>query len=104
MRLFEVKLRNGKKGYLFDGRWKHIVREHPTMMNSLLRVEETVMNPMESYVDEKEVVVYLRYYKDAPIVTKYLTVIVKYLNGEGLLLQPFTQREGNNESKDAPIL
>lgn len=86
MRIFEIRDRSGRLIYLTDEQWKHIAKEHPEI-NRIEDIEETLKNPLKitTYEYDNSIKYYYKYFKERKI-TKYLMVIVKYLNGEGFVI------------------
>lgn len=89
--IFEIEDRYGRKVYLSKERWKHILSEHPYMINKLEDIKDTIICPLTvkgSKYDEK-----VRfYYKQFKENKKYLFVPVKYLNGKGFIITSFFVR------------
>lgn len=85
--IFEIIDKSGRKIYLTNERWKHIVAEHPEMQNKLEFIKETLINP-HKIIDHSFSIDNLKYYYHHFKTTKYkyLRVIVKYLNGKGFII------------------
>ena len=86
-KILEIKDKTGRKIYLTDERWTHILK-HPEMANQLGRIEETLMHPnkITTIVQDKDVRFYFRFYKDRK---EFLFISVKYLNGDGYIITSF---------------
>ena len=86
MSLFEITDKNGKKIRLAKERWSHIRIEHPNVENQE-EIIETLQKPDKILKDEREEVEnFFKYFKHKKWKSKFLKVVVKYLNGEGFIL------------------
>ena len=88
MKLFEVTDKSGRTIYITRERWSHIASEHPAVADRVEEIKEALSTPLairESENDPK-VRLYYRYYKNIKLKEKYLLVVVKYLNGEGVII------------------
>ena len=90
MRVFEVKDKSGRKIYLTDERWKHILK-HPEMQDKLAieRIKESLLNPVKIIDVDEDVRYYYKHYKDIRSKARYLRTIVKYLNEEGFIISSY---------------
>jgi len=91
MKLFEIKDKTGKIIYLTGERWKHISSEHPIVVNDIENIKEVLINPLvvKESIYDVNVNFYYRYYKEKKLRSKYLMVVVKYLNGEGFVITSY---------------
>ncbi len=90
-RIFEIRDKSGRNIYLTDERWKHINQEHPEVAPYLEEIKDTLKYPMKinKYELAENVRYYYRYFKEK---TKYLLVIVKYLNNHGFVITAYFVR------------
>ena len=89
MRLFEVNDKTGRMIYLTQERWKHILREHPSLGNCLEFIKQTLIKPLTIKQSTSDSYVYLYYQHRNTFPKRYLLVVVKYLNGEGFIITSF---------------
>lgn len=90
--IFEVKDKTGRKIRLTKKQWNHITAKHSYMANRLKDIEKNLTNPtliIPHKFDEKMRNYYL-YYKN---ISRYLLVLVKYLNGDGYVATSFITRK-----------
>ena len=87
MKVLEINDKTGKKVYLTNERYRHILK-HPHTHNILEEIRETLETPLKvvDYTLEEEIKFYYRYYKEKKSKARFLRVIVKYLNGEGFIV------------------
>ncbi len=79
--IFEIKVKDGRKIRLPQKQWSHINQRHPNV--EVQYIEETLNNPTNTIFDEENnITLYYKYFKHRKESTKYLKVMVKYLNGE----------------------
>ena len=95
MRIFEFKDKNGKIIYLTKERWSHINIEHPEIADYIEEFNEILSNPTKifDYQHNKYIKYYYKYFKDRKEKSKYLLIIVKYLNGEGFIITAYFVRQ-----------
>lgn len=89
--IFEIQDKSGRKIHLSKEQWKHITSPsspHAYMANYLGEVKETLLKPdkVSESAHEESKMLYYKYYK---INSKYLRVIVKYLNGKGYVITAY---------------
>ncbi len=90
--IFEVTDKNGRKVKLTKERWSHIRIEHPNV-ESFEEVVESIQNPDKIIKDEREGVEYFfKYLKHKKWKSKFLKVVVKYINKEGSVLSAYFAR------------
>ncbi len=87
--VFEVIDKTGRKIYLSKERWKHITIEHSNV--TMWHIEETIVN-YQKIITNKDVNNYYAYFKDKKEKSKYLKVVVKYLNGNGFIITAYFVR------------
>ncbi len=84
--IFEIIDKTGRKVRLTKERWTHIRIEHPNVDNPE-EIMMTLQRPDKIINDEREDVDYFfRYFKHKKWKSKYLKVVVKYINEEGSIL------------------
>ena len=90
MIVFEILDKNKRRIHLTDERYRHIT-EHPGMQNRLDYIKETLEKPLKTIRCgiNGDIVYYYKYYKNIKLKTKYLMVIVKYLNDEGFIISAY---------------
>ena len=90
MVVLEVIDKSGRKIYLTDERWKHILK-HPEMQDkqAIERIKESLVKPLKVVDVDEDVKYYYKYYKNMKSKAKYLRTIVKYLNGEGFVISSY---------------
>ena len=84
--IFEITDKSGRKVRLTETQWKHVKHKHPDV-NELF-IEQTLQNPINIIIEENNVAIYYRYFKDKKIL-HYLKVMVKYLNGDGYVVTAY---------------
>ena len=92
--IFEIIDRLGRKIRLTKERSIHII-ERSEMAGQEERIRETLVNPdlIKGSVSDNSVLIYYRHYLDTPVTEKYLVVIEKVFNTEGVILTSyFTDR------------
>jgi len=92
--VFEVIDKSGRKIHLSKERWTHINTEHPELANYFEELKETLVNPSKitTYIYDENIKYYYKYLKEPNLTTKYLLVIVKYLNGKGFIITAYFMR------------
>lgn len=92
--ILEIADKTGRKIRLTQTQFQHILRKHPMMVNYLEEVKQTLQKPdkiIESTLEE-EARYYYRYFKHRASPSKFLLVVVKYLNGEGFIISTHWKR------------
>jgi len=95
--IFEVIDKTGRKIRLTKERWTHIsspISPHAYMTNYSEEIKETLMKPdkiVQSTSNENKTN-YYKYYKNRKSNSKFLKVIVKYLNGVGFVISSYFVR------------
>jgi hypothetical protein len=90
--VFEIIDKTGRKIHLSKERWgEHIRLEHPNIMNTY-EIEETLKNPDKMMNVEEDICHYYKYFKYRNLKSKYLKIIVKYLNGSGFVITAYFER------------
>ncbi len=87
-KIFEVKERTGRTIYLPRESWKHIVVRHPELVNWIEEIKETLVHPLfiNDDLTNDSIKYYHRRYKKRE---QYVLVIVRYLNGKGIIITSF---------------
>ncbi len=87
--LFEIIDKTGKKIRLTKKQFKHVIC-HKGMENYIEEIKETLKSPIKIVSHEiGELYDYYRYYKNRKNESKYLQVVVKYLNGHGFIITAY---------------
>jgi len=92
--IFEIIDKLGRKIRLTKERSIHII-ERSEMVGQEERIRETLVNPnlIKESVSDNSVLIYYKHYLDTPVTEKYLVVIEKVFNTEGVILTSyFTDR------------
>lgn len=90
--VFEVMDKSGRKIHLSKERWgEHIKLEHSDI-NDPSEIEFTLKNPDKVIEIKKNLCNYYKYFKHRDSKSRYLKVIVKYLNGEGFVVTAYYVR------------
>lgn len=93
--IFEVIDKTGRKIHLSKERWSHIRQEH-TQIDNIEEIENTLKKPVKIISHEEgELYDYYNYYKTKNSNSKYLKIVVKYLNGSGFVLTAYFVRNIN---------
>ncbi len=94
MRVFETEDMFGRLIYLSDERWKHINEEHPEVSEYIRQFDDVLKNPTKivPFAYDKDIFYYYKYFKLRQFRTRYLLLIVKYLNGEGFIITAYFVR------------
>lgn len=88
--IFEVVDKTGKKINLTKKQWKHIRRDHPDVKEE--EIEQTIKNSLKIVPEENNRFYYYQYFKQRKSKSKFIRVIVKYLNGEGFVITAYPVR------------
>ena len=84
--IFEIVDKTGRKIRLTKEQWSHI-REYHSNVEDPEEISQTIQQPDKIIFDEREDVFYFfKYFKHKKWKSKFLKVIVKYLNGDGFVL------------------
>lgn len=84
--LFEVINKSGRKIRLTKKQWSHIRQNHAEVEYPE-EIKETLENPDNVINDVRENVNnFYKYFKHKKHTSKFLKVIVRYLNGEGFII------------------
>ncbi len=90
--VFEIVDKSGRKVILTKDKWTHIRIVHSNVENSE-DITETLQKPDKVIHDEREEVVYFfKYFKYKKWKSKFLKVVVKYINEEGSILSAYFVR------------
>ena len=92
--IFEVIDKNDKLIHLSKERWLHISKEHPEVTSYIIRINEILRNPTKivSHIYNDDIKYFYRYIKEREQKSKYLLIIVKYLNGSGFIITTYFTR------------
>ena len=90
--IFEVEDKSGRKIHLSGERWKHLNQEHPEVAPYMEAIKDALINPLRivSYEYDENVCYYYKYFKQKQ--SRYLLVIVKYLNNHGFIITAYFVR------------
>ncbi len=89
--IFEVTDKKGRKIYLPRKQCTHINKGHLNI--NLEELKQTLINPLKILAREQEDLFdYYSYFKHKRTKSKYLKVVVKYLNGEGFVITSYFVR------------
>ncbi|PIN90720.1 hypothetical protein COU57_02590 [Candidatus Pacearchaeota archaeon CG10_big_fil_rev_8_21_14_0_10_32_14] len=93
MIVFEVIDKNGKVVHLSDERWSHI-RKYHVDVESFEEISEILKNPDNVIADEREkVTIFYKFFKNRDQKSRFLRVVVKYLNGSGFAMSAYFVRK-----------
>ncbi len=86
--------KNGRTIHLSDERWKHIISEHPEVSPFIQEFKTILKFPTKiiSVAYDDQVHYFYKYFKERKSSTKYLQIIVKYLNGNGFIITAYFVR------------
>ena len=85
--VFEVIDKSGRKIHLSKERRKHIKLDHPDVKEEEIKL--TLQKPVRVIDKRKNKHFYYQYFKYKKSPSKFLRVIVKYLNGEGFTISAY---------------
>lgn len=81
--IFEIVDKTGRKIILTSERWSHIRQKHG-LVEEPEEIQQTILAPDKSiFIEEKNKIYLYKYFKHKKQVSKFLKVVVKYLNGIG---------------------
>ena len=86
--VFEVKDKTGRKIRLTKKIWSKIRKKHYEIEDEELIIE-TLNKPDKIKDYDENIVYYYKYYKNRPLPKRFLLVIVKYLNGKGIVVTSY---------------
>jgi hypothetical protein len=92
--IFEILDKKGREISLTKERWTHItepISPHSYMSNYLEDIKQTIISPdniISSIYDNKKAN-YYKYFKNIQSKSKFLRVIVKYLNNHGFVISAY---------------
>lgn len=90
--IFEIKDKLGKDVHLSKERWRHIREYHPDV-ESYGEISETLQKPDKIISDEREEINnFYKYFKHKKQKSKFLKVVVKYLNSNGFVMSAYFTR------------
>jgi len=85
--IFEIIDKSKRRIYLSDERLKHIKRDHPDVEKEEIKL--TLQEPVKIIDKRKNKNFYYGYFKYKKLPSKFLRVIVNYLNGEGFVISAY---------------
>ena len=85
--IFEIIDKTGRKIRLTKEQWKHIQKKHPNLEINDIKI--AIKNSIVIYQIDGEIAVYYFYFKHRKEISKYLKIIVKYLNGKGYVITSY---------------
>ncbi len=89
MNVFEVIDKIGKRIRLTQKQWSHIRVEHEDLIEQE-DIKRALINPVKIIAHEiEDMQDYYTYFKHRKSSSKYLKVVVKYLNGEGFVITAY---------------
>lgn len=84
--ILEIVDKTGKKVILTQENWAHIRKKHG-LVEDPEEIQQTILTPDRTIViEERNKTFFYKYFKHKKHVSKFLKVIVKYLNDEGYIL------------------
>lgn len=87
--IFEIIDKSGRKIHLSKKRWgEHIKLEHPDI-NDASEIELVLKSPENVIEIKQDIYHYYKFFKHRNSKSKYLKVIVKYLNKEGFVITAY---------------
>ena len=91
--IFDVDDKSGRKIHLTRERWSYIRKKHPEV-ETPEEIEEVIKKPdiTKAHPDDKGALIIYKYNKNKPISIRYLTVMIKYLNGTGFVVTAYGRR------------
>ncbi len=85
--IFEITDKTGRKIRLTKECWSHVRRDHPNVDEE--EITQTLTKPLQIILKGKNKIFYYSYFKHKKQKSKYLRVIVNYLNGEGFIITAY---------------
>ena len=90
--IFETIDKTGKKVILTKERWSHIRQKHG-LVESPEEIQQTLTNPIKTFfIEEKNKTYFYNYFKHKKHKSKFLKVVVKYLNDQGYIKSAYFTR------------
>ena len=84
--IFEVTDKTGRKILLTKKQWNHIRQHHAEVENSE-EISETILKPDKIILDEREGVEnFYKFFKHKKQKSKFLKIVVKFLNNKGFII------------------
>lgn len=87
MNLFEITDKTGRNIHLSSERWKHIRRDHPDVREE--EINPTLQKPIKIVDKGNNKHFYYQYFKYKKISSRFLKVIVNYLNRRGFVITAY---------------
>jgi len=88
--IFEIKDKTGRRIYLSKERWSHIKQDHPNVREEEIHL--TLQKPMKIIDKGDNKYFYYQYFKYKKQSSRFLRVIVNYLNEEGFVITAYFVR------------
>lgn len=85
--IFEITDKTGRKIHLSKERGSHIKKDHPDVEEEEIKL--TLQKPIKIIYKGKNKHFYYQYFKYKKFPSKFIRVIVKYLNGEGFVISAY---------------
>ncbi|MBI5064955.1 hypothetical protein HZA97_01850 [Candidatus Woesearchaeota archaeon] len=94
MRVWVIKDKTRRCIFLSHERWRHINQEHPEISEYFEELKYTLEKPLKisTYENDEKIKYYYKYFKQRNTSSKYLLIIVKYLNGKGFIITAYFVR------------
>ncbi len=90
--IFEITDKNNRKIELTKRQWTHIKIHHSEVEDSE-EIKQTLLNPDKIFLDERENVEnYFKFFKHKRQKSKFLKVVVKFLNTSGFIITAYYVR------------
>ena len=90
--IFEIVDKTGRNIRLTNKQFEHVIC-HKGMENYIEEIKDTLIKPLKIVSHEEgDLYDYFNYYKNRKQKSKYLQVVVKYLNGDGFILSAYIVR------------
>jgi len=91
--IFEVIDKTGRKIHLTEERKMHIIHEHPDMQHHFEELQMILKRPLKIVPHEYgNLHSYYSYFKNRKNKSKYLKIVVKYLNNHGFVITAYFVR------------
>jgi len=97
--LFQATTPNGRLLRLTKEGWSHIRTVHPELQGELEKVNQAMKSPdLIKQGNRADTLMFYKFFPEIIVSPKYLALVIKYLNTEGLVLTGyFTERVRKGE-------